>query len=75
MALTDEGRQLVAGFATERREHLLRLLDELTDEELAAFLLGARAMRRVREVALAAHAAHQATPDLATPATTREATR
>ena len=75
VALTDEGRQLVAGFATERREHLLRLLDELTDEELAAFLLGARAMRRVRELAYSTHATHHAATDGATPATTREATR
>ena len=40
VALTDEGRRLIAGMAAERREHLTLMLDQLTDEELGAFLLG-----------------------------------
>lgn len=49
VALTEAGRQLIAGIATERRGHLTLLLDELTDEELAGFLRGSRALRRARE--------------------------
>lgn len=46
---TEEGRRLIAGLASERRDHLLMLLDDLTTDELAAFLTGTRAMRRARE--------------------------
>jgi len=49
VALADAGRQLIAGVAAERRGHLSTLLDDLTDEELAAFLQGSRALRRARE--------------------------
>ena len=49
VAITDEGRQLIEGLAAQRRDHLATLLEGLTDEELAAFLVGARAMRRARE--------------------------
>ncbi len=49
VALTDEGRDMVNGIAADRREKLAAVLDELSDEELAGFLLGARAMRRGRE--------------------------
>jgi DNA-binding MarR family transcriptional regulator len=49
VALTDAGRQLILGIATERRGHLTALLDEMTDEELAGFLRGSRALRRARE--------------------------
>lgn len=49
VAITDEGRRLIEGLAAQRRDHLARLLDELTDDELAAFLVGARAMHRARE--------------------------
>jgi len=49
VAIIDEGRRLVAGMANERREHLAQMLAEFTDDELAAFLTGARAMRRARE--------------------------
>ncbi len=49
VAITDEGRQLVAGMANERREHLAQMLGEFTDDELQAFLIGVRAMRRARE--------------------------
>ena len=58
VALTEEGRRLVEGMTTERREHMMQLLEELTDAELQAFLIGSRAMRRVREQR---HADHQAT--------------
>ena len=53
VAISDEGRRLIAGMAAERREHLAQVLDELTDDELAAFLVGARAMRRARDRHLA----------------------
>jgi DNA-binding MarR family transcriptional regulator len=49
VAITDEGRRLVAGMANERREHLAQMLAEFTDDELRAFLIGAIAMRRARE--------------------------
>lgn len=49
VALTDQGRNLIAGLATERREHLAMMLANLTDDELAGFLLGARALHRARE--------------------------
>ena len=49
VGLTDAGRQLIAGVAAERRGRLSTLLDDLTDEELAAFLQGSRALRRARE--------------------------
>ena len=49
VAITDEGLQLVASMANERREHLVQMLGEFTDDELAAFLTGALAMRRARE--------------------------
>lgn len=49
VALTDEGRNLIAGMATERREHLAMMLDHLTDDELEGFLLGVRALGRARE--------------------------
>jgi DNA-binding MarR family transcriptional regulator len=48
VAISDEGRRLVAGMANERREHLVLLLAELTDAELDAFLTGLRAIRRAR---------------------------
>lgn len=49
VALTDEGRRLIAGLAAERRDHLARILDRLTDAELDGLLLGTRALRRARE--------------------------
>lgn len=49
VALTDEGRGVLGGLATERREHLGRVLDELADDELTGMLRGARAMRIARE--------------------------
>jgi DNA-binding MarR family transcriptional regulator len=49
VVLTDEGRKLVEGVAQERHDHMRMLLEEFTDEELQAFLVGSRAMRRARE--------------------------
>ncbi len=43
VALTDEGRRLIAGMAAERREHLAAMLETLTDAELEGFVLGSRA--------------------------------
>ncbi len=69
VAATDEGHRLIDGMAAQRRDHLARMLDELTDDELAAYLTGARAMRRVRErLHDELHAAH----DEASPAPTPE---
>ena len=47
--LTDRGRQAIERLGAERRDKLGKLLDELTDDELQAFLTGSRAMRRARE--------------------------
>lgn len=49
VALTDGGRQLIAGIASERRGHLAALLDGLTDEDLDGLLRGTRALRLARE--------------------------
>jgi DNA-binding MarR family transcriptional regulator len=55
VAATDEGRQLITGLVADRRDHLAALLGELTDEELQAYLVGTRAMRRARELHHPAH--------------------
>jgi DNA-binding MarR family transcriptional regulator len=55
VALTDEGRGVISGLASERREKLSKLLDELSDDELEGFLRGARAMRLARERQFAEH--------------------
>jgi DNA-binding MarR family transcriptional regulator len=69
VALTDEGRSILGGLTAERREALGELLDELTDEEAAGFLLGARAMRRARERRLAIESAcRTAAPSASQPA-------
>lgn len=49
VVLTETGRQLMVGLATERRESLARLLHELEDDDLAALLRGSRALRLARE--------------------------
>jgi DNA-binding MarR family transcriptional regulator len=67
VALTDEGRRLIAGMAAERRDHLTLVLDELTDDELAAFLTGTRAMRRARERMHVQYAVHAKQPSPPTP--------
>jgi DNA-binding MarR family transcriptional regulator len=45
---TDTGRAVFADLAAGRREHLIALLDRLTDDELDAFLVGLRAIHRAR---------------------------
>jgi DNA-binding MarR family transcriptional regulator len=46
---SETGRNLIDGVADQRRDHLARLLDGLSDEEARGFLLGLRAMHRARE--------------------------
>ena len=48
VALTADGRRLIDGMAAERRGHLAKILDTLTDAELEGFLHGARALNRAR---------------------------
>ena len=74
VVLAEPGRQLIEGVANDRRSHMIAMLDELTDEELAGFLLGYRGMRRAREHFLASHVPDEspATPD---PRPTQEAPR
>lgn len=45
---TDGGRAVFSEMASERRRHLEPLLDRMTDDELESFLVGLRALRRVR---------------------------
>jgi DNA-binding MarR family transcriptional regulator len=64
VTITDEARRLIEGMARERREHLAQMFAEFSDEELAASLVSARAMRRSRELLHAqAHAPHDHAPD------------
>jgi DNA-binding MarR family transcriptional regulator len=49
VALTEEGRRLIEGMAAQRRDHLVQILETLTDDELAGFLAGSRALRRARD--------------------------
>jgi len=49
VAVTNEGRELIAGMVAQRRDHMAQMLDTFTDEELAGFLAGSRAMRRARD--------------------------
>jgi DNA-binding MarR family transcriptional regulator len=46
---SDTGRGLIEGVADDRRDHLARLLDGLSEDEARGFLLGVRALRRARE--------------------------
>jgi len=48
VAVTDEGRDLIAGMVAQRRDHMAQMLETFTDEELAGFLAGTRAMRRAK---------------------------
>ena len=50
---TDAGDAVFGEMATERRKHLEALFDRMTDEELESFLVGLRALRRVRSEAMA----------------------
>ena len=49
VALAEGGRQTLGVMASERREHLAQIIDQLTDHELEGFLAGLRGMRRGRE--------------------------
>jgi DNA-binding MarR family transcriptional regulator len=51
---TDAGDAVFGEMAAERRKHLEPLLDRMTDGELESFLVGLRALRRVRSEAMAA---------------------
>jgi DNA-binding MarR family transcriptional regulator len=59
VALTEAGRQLMVGLATERRERLAALLDELADDDLAALLRGSRALRQARERLMSSRSGHE----------------
>jgi DNA-binding MarR family transcriptional regulator len=48
VAVTDEGRNLISGMVAQRRDHMAQMLETFTDEELAGFLIGTRAMRRAK---------------------------
>ncbi len=47
--LTEQGTGIFRDLEAHRREHLARLLGELTEEELAGFLKGIRAIRAARK--------------------------
>jgi DNA-binding MarR family transcriptional regulator len=49
---TDKGDSVFRDMALERRKHVAKLLDRMTDAELQGFLKGLRAMRRVRTEAM-----------------------
>jgi len=49
----DAGDAVFGEMAAERRKHLETLFDRMTDEELESFLVGLRALRRVRSEAMA----------------------
>ena len=56
--LTPAGSDVFRDLAARRREHLARLLRELSDDDLAAFLRGVRALRGARSRLIAAGAMH-----------------
>jgi DNA-binding MarR family transcriptional regulator len=49
VVLSDQGRELIAATAADRRVRLAQLLDTLADDDAAALLQGLRAMRNARE--------------------------
>jgi DNA-binding MarR family transcriptional regulator len=55
---TDAGAAVFRTIAEQRRQALIPVLDRMTDEELASFLVGLRAMHRVRGEAMAAANGH-----------------
>ncbi len=63
---TDAGKAVFRDMMTQRREHLTRLLEHLTDEELRAFQTGLRAVGAARE-AVHAEAAVEPPPSTETP--------
>jgi DNA-binding MarR family transcriptional regulator len=50
---TDAGDAVFGEMAAQRRKHLEALFDRMTDEELESFLVGLRALRRVRSESMA----------------------
>ena len=50
VALAEGGRRTIGVMASERRERLSQILEQLTEPELEGFLGGLRGMRRGREV-------------------------
>ena len=59
VALAAGGRQTLGVMASERREHLAQIIDQLTDRELEGFLAGLRGMRRGREALHGTSEAHE----------------
>ena len=59
VALAAGGRQTLGVMASERREHLAQIIDQLTDHELEGFLAGLRGMRRGREALHGASESHE----------------
>lgn len=57
---TDAGDAVFRTIAEQRRQALIPVLDRMTDTELESFLIGLRAMRRVRAEAMAARDADAA---------------
>lgn len=58
---TDDGSAVFRKLAEQRRQMLIPILDRMTDDELESFLVGLRAMRRVRTEAMAEHNGRAAT--------------
>jgi DNA-binding MarR family transcriptional regulator len=50
---TDAGDAVFGEMAAQRRKHLEALFDRMTHEELESFLVGLRALRRVRSESMA----------------------
>ncbi len=65
--LTEQGAGVFRVFASRRREHLARLLAELTDDELAGLLAGIRGLRAARQRLAPMHDQESASDCGATP--------
>ena len=57
---TDAGDAVFRTIAEQRRQALIPVLDRMTDQELESFLIGLRAMHRVRAEAMATRNGHAA---------------
>lgn len=60
---TEAGSSVFRDIAMQRRKHLAKLLDRMANAELESFLIGLRAMRRVRTEAMAEHNVDAARPE------------